>query len=149
EQRARDADSDDAHDPVFVHGPSRPITIIRRRRPVSCRREASSGHRPGRDPRAGSWIDACRMPSWVPSLATRERAPVSLVELLDTPSVTPPERARRIGGPARGTREHRAMPGDAPLEKPSLLSDFAWFLKHEKRWWIGFLVTIVIALSIF
>jgi hypothetical protein len=41
------------------------------------------------------------------------------------------------------------MADEAPLKKPSLLEEFWWFLKHEKKWWLGFIVFILIVLSAF
>lgn len=47
------------------------------------------------------------------------------------------------------TNETPAVTEDVPLKKPSLLEEFVWFLKHEKKWWLGFIIAILVVLSAF
>lgn len=35
------------------------------------------------------------------------------------------------------------------LEKPSIVAEFVYFLKHEKKWWMGFIVFILALLTVF
>ncbi len=34
------------------------------------------------------------------------------------------------------------------LEKPSLVAEFLYFLKHEKKWWMGSTALILLVLSV-
>lgn len=48
------------------------------------------------------------------------------------------------------TDEATSSEGDeVDLEKPSILEEFVYFLKHEKKWWMGFIVFILALLTVF
>ena len=36
---------------------------------------------------------------------------------------------------------------EAPLRKPSIVEEFVYFLKHEKKWWMGFIFIILVVLA--
>ena len=38
---------------------------------------------------------------------------------------------------------------ETDLERPSIVEEFVYFLKHVKKWWMGFIVFILALLSVF